>query len=99
MLNWFFLQSAINAFYYYSLKKNWLLLLRSISVNVKLIDAYYLLQYKKETLGLKKNIVCFRFPTDPVKTCETQIYFMDFQKKKKKKKKFFFFFFFFLGNP
>ena len=46
-------------------------------------------------LGLKKNIVCFRFPTDPIKTCATQIYFMDFQKKKKKKKKFFFFFFFF----
>ena len=40
----------------------------------------------------KKNIVCFRFPTDPVKTCATQIYFMDFQKKKKKKKFFFFFF-------
>ena len=37
----------------------------------------------------KKNIVCFRFPTDPVKTCATQIYFMDF---KKKKKNFFFFF-------
>ena len=44
-------------------------------------------------LGLKKNIVCFRFPTDPIKTCATQIYFMDFPKKKKKK--FFFFFFFF----
>ena len=42
----------------------------------------------------KKNIVCFRFSTDPIKTCATQIYFMDFQKKKKKKKKFFFFFFF-----
>ena len=41
---------------------------------------------------LKKNIVCFRFPTDPIKTCATQIYFMDFQKKKKKKKIFFFFF-------
>ena len=41
-------------------------------------------------LGLKKNIVCFRFPTDPIKTCVTQIYFMDFLKKKKK------FFFFFL---
>ena len=38
----------------------------------------------------KKNIVCFRFPTDPIKTCATQIYFMDFLKKKKKK--FFFFF-------
>ena len=38
----------------------------------------------------KKNIVCFRFPTDPIKTCATQIYFMDFQKKKKKN--FFFFF-------
>ena len=35
-------------------------------------------------LGLKKNIVCFRFPTDPIKTCATQIYFMDYQKKKKK---------------
>ena len=45
-------------------------------------------------LGLKKNIVCFRFPTDPIKTCATQIYFMDFLKKKKKKKKIFFFFFF-----
>ena len=44
-------------------------------------------------LGLKKNIVCFRFPTDPIKTCATQIYFMDFQNKKKKK-----FFFFFLEN-
>ena len=44
----------------------------------------------------KKNIVCFRFPTDPIKTCATQIYFMDFLKKKKKKKNFFFFFF--LGN-
>ena len=32
----------------------------------------------------KKNIVCFRFPTDPIKTCATQIYFLDFQKKKKK---------------
>ena len=31
----------------------------------------------------KKNIVCFRFPTDPIKTCATQIYFMDFLKKKK----------------
>ena len=41
--------------------------------------------------GLKKNIVCFRFPTDPIKTCATQIYFMDFPKKKKKKKFFFFF--------
>ena len=47
------------------------------------------------SLGPKKNIVCFRFPTDPIKTCATQIYFMDFQKKKKKK---IFFFFFFLGN-
>ena len=27
--------------------------------------------------GLKKNIVCFRFPTDPIKTCATQIYFID----------------------
>ena len=43
------------------------------------------------SLGLKKNIVCFRFPTDPIKTCATQIYFMDFLKN--------FFFFFFLGNP
>ena len=43
-------------------------------------------------LGLKKNIVCFRFPTDPIKTCATQIYFMHFQKNKKQK----FFFFFFL---
>ena len=31
----------------------------------------------------KKNIVCFRFVTDPIKKCATQIYFMDFQKKKK----------------
>ena len=34
-------------------------------------------------LGIKKNIVCFRFPTDPIKTCATQIYFMDLKKKKK----------------
>ena len=27
----------------------------------------------------KKNIVCFRFLTDPIKTCATQIYLMDFQ--------------------
>ena len=42
--------------------------------------------------GLKKNIVCFRFPTDPIKTCATQI-FLWISKKKKKK-----IFFFFLGN-
>ena len=44
--------------------------------------------------GPKKNIVCFRFPTDPIKTCATQIYLIDFQIFF-----FFFFFFFFLGNP
>ena len=27
----------------------------------------------------KKNIVCSRFPTNPIKTYGTQIYFMDFQ--------------------
>ena len=31
------------------------------------------------SLGLEKNIVCFRFPTDPIKTCATQIYFMGFK--------------------
>ena len=30
-----------------------------------------------------KKIVCFRFPTDPIKKCATLIYFMDFPKKKK----------------
>ena len=44
------------------------------------------------SLGLKKKIVCFRFPTEPIKTSATQIYFMDFLKKKK-------IFFFFLENP
>ena len=29
----------------------------------------------------KKNIVCFRFSTDPIKTCATQIYFMNSKKK------------------
>ena len=29
------------------------------------------------SLRPKKNIVCSRFPTDPIKTCATQIYFMD----------------------
>ena len=39
-----------------------------------------------EPLGLKKkNIVCFRFPTDPIKTCAIQIYFMDFPPPPKKK--------------
>ena len=41
-------------------------------------------------LGLKKNIVRFRFPTDPIKTCATQIYLMDFPPPQKK---IFFFFF------
>ena len=48
------------------------------------------LHYKKRS-GLKKNIVCFRFPTDSIKTCATQIYFMDFQKKNLKKLKIYFF--------
>ena len=34
-------------------------------------------------LGPKKKIVCFRFPTDPIKTCSTQIYFINLKKKKK----------------
>ena len=55
---------------------------------MKNIEAHY--HIEELYLGLKKNIVCFRFPTDPIKTCATQIYFMDF--KKKKKKKIFFFF-------
>ena len=37
----------------------------------------------------KKNIVCFRFPTNPIKTSETQIPFINFLPN----------FFFFLGKP
>ena len=37
----------------------------------------------------KKNIVCFRFPTEPIKTCAIQIYFMNFPPPPKKN--FFFF--------
>ena len=42
---------------------------------------YFHLVCPKSLTRPKKNIVCFRFPTDPIKTCATQIYFMDFIKK------------------
>ena len=48
-------------------------------VNVDFTDIKILLY--ADDLGLKKDIVCTRFPTDPIKTCATQIYFMDFKKK------------------
>ena len=38
----------------------------------------FICEYSRDALRPKKNIVCFRFPTDPIKTCATQIYFIDF---------------------
>ena len=76
-----------------------ILLVKSIYLNFQplyLVSRYsdpQLQVVENYSYGLKKNIVCSRFPTDPIKTCATQIYFMGFQKKKKKK----FFFFFFQG--
>ena len=62
-------------------------LLASPTLTINIVSMFILYQMPHQ-LRPKKKIVCFRFLTDPIKTCATQIYFIDLEKKR-----------FFLRNP